>query len=77
VREPREEPGIKVELLDRLPGAWPLGPRHVLHVWRARLLSGEPAPLQDHDAVRRLAPAETFDVPWPDQDLPAVRSLRG
>jgi 8-oxo-dGTP diphosphatase len=43
-------------------------------VWTARLLPGSaaPEPLQDHDALRWLTPGEIWDVPWLDQDVPAV-----
>lgn len=73
VRELREELGVEVRPLERVPGAWPVaGQGLVLHVWTAELLSGEPEPLQDHDEVRWLAPGRLLDVPWLEQDLPAV-----
>ncbi|MEU7040291.1 (deoxy)nucleoside triphosphate pyrophosphohydrolase [Streptomyces varsoviensis] len=72
VRELREELGVEVEPLERIPGEWPLRPPYVLHVWTAGLLAGEPRPLQDHDELRWLGPAEADDVPWLDQDRPAV-----
>ncbi|CAL9305149.1 hypothetical protein SUDANB25_03904 [Streptomyces sp. SudanB25_2051] len=72
VRELREELGIEAETERRVPGAWPLGRGHVLHVWTARVLAGEPRPLQDHDEVRWLARAEWDTVDWLEQDVPAV-----
>ncbi|WP_171904160.1 (deoxy)nucleoside triphosphate pyrophosphohydrolase [Streptomyces abyssalis] len=75
VRELREELGIEIEALARVPGAWPLNQNLVLHVWQARLLKGEPQPLQDHDELRWLAPDEAFDVDWLEQDRPAVRAV--
>ncbi|MGW4028119.1 (deoxy)nucleoside triphosphate pyrophosphohydrolase [Streptomyces sp. NPDC004838] len=72
VRELREELGVETELLDRIPGEWPLNHGYVLQVWTARLISGEPRPLEDHDALRWLAPDETGTVDWLDQDRPAV-----
>ncbi|MFF7158272.1 NUDIX domain-containing protein [Streptomyces sp. NPDC008139] len=72
VRELREELGVTVEPLQRVPGAWPLAHGLTLHVWTARLLSGTPRPLQDHDELRWLLPAQTSDVDWLDQDRPAV-----
>ncbi|MEU0304005.1 (deoxy)nucleoside triphosphate pyrophosphohydrolase [Streptomyces sp. NPDC006175] len=72
VRELREELGVESEPLERLPGEWPLKPGLVLRVWTVRLLSGEPAPLEDHDELRWLAPEETDTVDWLDQDRPAV-----
>ncbi|MCX4743308.1 (deoxy)nucleoside triphosphate pyrophosphohydrolase [Streptomyces antibioticus] len=75
VRELREELGVDAEPVERIPGEWPLRDPYVLHVWTARLRPGSaaPAPLEDHDELRWLAPAEIWDVPWLDQDVPAVR----
>jgi 8-oxo-dGTP diphosphatase len=75
VRELREELGITAEPVARVPGEWPLKAPYVLQVWTARLLpgSGDPTPLQDHDALRWLTPDELWDVDWLDQDVPAVR----
>ncbi|MGW6705752.1 (deoxy)nucleoside triphosphate pyrophosphohydrolase [Streptomyces sp. NPDC054956] len=72
VRELREELGVETEALERIPGEWPLKPGLVLHVWTARLLSGDPVPLEDHDELRWLAPGELDSVDWLDQDRPAV-----
>ncbi|MFJ4811493.1 (deoxy)nucleoside triphosphate pyrophosphohydrolase [Streptomyces longwoodensis] len=76
VRELREELGVDAEPLASVPGEWPLRSPYVLHVWTARLRPGSaaPAPLQDHDALRWLTPAEVWDVDWLDQDVPAVRA---
>lgn len=75
VRELREELGVEAETVERVPGEWPLGPPYVLRVWTARLRPGSaaPEPLQDHDVLRWLTPAEIWDVDWLDQDVPAVR----
>lgn len=75
VRELREELGVAAEAGERIPGEWPLRAPYVLHVWTARLLPGSaaPAPLEDHDELRWLTPARVWDVPWLDQDVPAVR----
>jgi 8-oxo-dGTP diphosphatase len=72
VRELREELGVTVAPLERVPGAWPLRGGLTLHVWTARLVRGTPRPLQDHDALRWLLPSETGEVDWLDQDRPAV-----
>ncbi|MFE1952742.1 (deoxy)nucleoside triphosphate pyrophosphohydrolase [Streptomyces sp. NPDC059524] len=72
VRELREELGVAAEPVARVPGEWPLKPGYVLRVWRTRLLSGEPEPLEDHDALRWLEPDEVWSVDWLDQDVPAV-----
>ncbi|MFI0261587.1 (deoxy)nucleoside triphosphate pyrophosphohydrolase [Streptomyces sp. NPDC017056] len=71
-RELREELGIEAEPLERIPGEWALRPGLVLRVWTARLVSGEPRALQDHDALRWLAPDQEHEVDWLDQDRPAV-----
>ena len=77
VRELREELGVDAEAVAPVPGEWPLKPPYVLRVWTARLLPGsaDPKPLQDHDELRWLTPDEVWDVPWLDQDVPAVREL--
>ena len=77
VRELREELGVDAEAVARVPGEWPLKSPYVLQVWTARLLPGsaDPKPLQDHDELRWLTPHELWDVPWLDQDVPAVREL--
>ncbi|WP_267243207.1 (deoxy)nucleoside triphosphate pyrophosphohydrolase [Streptomyces sp. PR69] len=73
VRELYEELGVRAEPLCRIEGEWPLGrPGYVLQVWTARLISGEPRPLEDHDALRWLAPDEMDTVDWLDHDRPAV-----
>lgn len=74
-RELREELGVDAEVSGRVPGEWPLRAPYVLQVWTARLRPGSaaPEPLQDHDELRWLGPGEIWDVPWLDQDVPAVR----
>ncbi|GAA1514191.1 (deoxy)nucleoside triphosphate pyrophosphohydrolase [Streptomyces albidochromogenes] len=72
VRELREELGVEADAVERIPGEWPLKPGYVLHVWTARLLSGTPRPLQDHDDLRWLGPHEADSVDWLPQDRPAV-----
>ncbi|WP_407287807.1 (deoxy)nucleoside triphosphate pyrophosphohydrolase [Streptomyces sp. BP-8] len=71
-RELREELGVEVVVGERIPGEWVLRPGYVLQVWTARLVSGEPQPLQDHDELRWLLPGEEPQVDWLDQDRPAV-----
>ncbi|WP_371674409.1 NUDIX domain-containing protein [Streptomyces sp. NBC_00289] len=77
VRELREELGVDAETVERVPGEWPLRPPYVLQVWTARLRPGSagPEPLQDHDELRLLTPAEIWTVAWLDQDVPAVREV--
>jgi 8-oxo-dGTP diphosphatase len=77
VRELREELGVEAEPLERIPGQWPLRADLVLRVWTARLAEGsaQPHPLQDHDTLCWLSPAEVADVDWLDQDRPAVAEV--
>ncbi|WP_143203997.1 (deoxy)nucleoside triphosphate pyrophosphohydrolase, partial [Streptomyces kebangsaanensis] len=72
VRELREELGVEAEVVERVPGSWPLRAPYELRVWTARLRPGSavPEPLQDHDELRWLAPAEIWSVPWLEQDVP-------
>ncbi|MFI2301684.1 (deoxy)nucleoside triphosphate pyrophosphohydrolase [Actinacidiphila glaucinigra] len=72
IRELREELGVEAEALERVPGEWPLKPGYVLQVWTARILSGEPRPLEDHDELRWLTPDRLDEVDWLDQDRPAA-----
>ncbi|MYT08185.1 MULTISPECIES: (deoxy)nucleoside triphosphate pyrophosphohydrolase [Streptomyces] len=77
-RELREELGVEAEVLERVPGEWPLKPPYILQAWRVRLLPGsaDPKPLQDHDELRWLAPDDVWDVNWLDQDVEAIGALR-
>ncbi|MFE3855603.1 (deoxy)nucleoside triphosphate pyrophosphohydrolase [Streptomyces griseorubiginosus] len=77
-RELLEELGVAAEVVERVPGEWPLKPPYVLQAWRARLLpdSPDPKPLQDHDELRWLTPDELWDVDWLDQDVEAVAALK-
>ncbi|TGA92149.1 (deoxy)nucleoside triphosphate pyrophosphohydrolase [Streptomyces sp. MZ04] len=77
VRELREELGVDAEPVARVAGQWPLKPGYVLWVWTAKLLSGDPEPLEDHDELRWLAPDEIWSVNWLDADVPAVTALVG
>jgi 8-oxo-dGTP diphosphatase len=76
-RELQEELGVQAQVMDRVPGEWPLRSPYVLQAWTARLLpsSPDPKPLQDHDELRWLTPDEIWDVNWLDQDVPAVREV--
>ncbi|MFJ4190115.1 (deoxy)nucleoside triphosphate pyrophosphohydrolase [Kitasatospora sp. NPDC089509] len=77
-RELREELGVRARALRRLPGGWAVRPGLELRFWAAELLAGEPSPLQDHDELRWLAPAELDSVDWIGHDrevLPHVVEL--
>lgn len=78
-REAREELGVRVRLGEQVGSAWPLGERYELHLWWAVALPGEPdpAPLEDHDALRWLTLDDILDVPWLPADLPIVTHVAG
>lgn len=76
VRECREELGVDVTPLRRLPGEPALRPGLVLHAWVCRLVRGDPLPLEDHDALRWLGPDELTDVDWLDPDRPLLGPIR-
>jgi 8-oxo-dGTP diphosphatase len=46
-----------------------------MRVWLARIIAGEPLPLQDHDELRVLTKAELYDVGWLPADLAILESL--
>ncbi len=77
-REIREELGVDIEvgalMAGPWAGRWPLGNHYVIQVWLARVISGEPRPLQDHDRLRVLSRAELYAVAWLPADLPIVRA---
>lgn len=84
IRELREELGVTVELGPPVPGpphdgvsegAWPLGASYEMSVWLARVVSGEPKPLEDHDELRWLDRTTLYDVAWLSDDLPPVRAV--
>ena len=75
VRELREELDCTVAVDGWLDAEVPIGERHVLRVALARLVAGEPAPVE-HDRVRWLGPEELDDVDWLDPDRPFLPLLR-
>lgn len=78
-RELREELGVRVDLGAEVvgpdDGAWKITERHVMRLWFARVVEGEPQPLAEHDELRWLTPATFFDVPWLDGDIRIVEAL--
>ncbi|TQL50127.1 (deoxy)nucleoside triphosphate pyrophosphohydrolase [Ornithinicoccus hortensis] len=66
-RELREELGTELTLGDRLPApheeGWPLTGAWRMHLWWA-VPQHRPEPLEDHDALRWLAPEDLHSVPW-------------
>ncbi|GAA4839009.1 (deoxy)nucleoside triphosphate pyrophosphohydrolase [Luteimicrobium xylanilyticum] len=78
-RELAEELGVAVELGPEFTapddGAWPITPRHVMRLWLARVVTGEPAPIEVHDELRWLPRGAWLDVPWLDGDVPIVEAM--
>jgi 8-oxo-dGTP diphosphatase len=75
VREVAEELGCRVEVTGWLAGEVPIGTSHTLAVALARVVDGEPDPVE-HDLVRWLAAAELDDVNWLETDRPFLAELR-
>ena len=80
-RELAEELGVAVELGVEIPGpagtdgVWPMQQELSMRVWLARVVAGQPAPIEDHDEVRVLGPGQWLDVAWLPADVPIVRAL--
>ena len=78
-RELHEELGVKVELGEELAGpdegGWIITDRHVMRLWLARIVGGEPEPLVEHDALRWLPRGEWGSVDWLDGDVRIVDAL--
>jgi 8-oxo-dGTP diphosphatase len=75
VREIDEELGCRVEVTGWLADQVPVGASHTLAVAVARLVDGEPDPVE-HDLVRWLAAEELDEVDWLDADRPFLAELR-
>jgi 8-oxo-dGTP diphosphatase len=75
VRECHEELGVRIRLLGRIGGDWPMGTSAVLRVWTAEVVDGTPQPLEDHSELRWLEPSQWYDVEWLAADLPVVRAV--
>ena len=75
LREIREELGVDVEVVRRVPGEWPVHDDLVLHLYVARLIEGEPQPLDHHDQLRWITPAQFVEIDWLESDREAVDAL--
>jgi 8-oxo-dGTP diphosphatase len=75
IRECREELGVLVEVGERVGGDWPLSEGHVLRVWLASIVEGEPE-AKEHLDLRWLSMDELYDVTWLPADLPIVHAVR-
>ncbi len=79
-REVREELGVAIRVGSELTrgdsgGAWPLGEGYALRVWFARVVTGEPQPLEDHDQLRVLRRDDLYAVSWLPADLPIISAI--
>ncbi|MEG3614000.1 NUDIX domain-containing protein [Isoptericola haloaureus] len=78
-RELHEELGVGVDLGDEVvgpdDGGWFITDRHVLRLWFARVVSGAPEPLVEHDELRWLDAGSLWDVHWLDGDVRIVEEL--
>lgn len=75
LRECHEELGVRIRLLERVGGNWPLGAGWTLRVWTAEVVEGVPRPLEDHSEVRWLEPGKWHDVAWLAADLPVIETV--
>ena len=76
VRELAEELGCTVAVTGWLDGQARIRPGLVLTVALARLVEGEPSPVE-HDQVRWLTAAQLHDVDWLEPDRPFLPALVG
>ena len=74
VREVREELGCTIEVIGWLDGEVALGTAYLLRVAVARLVAGDPDPVE-HDQVRWLLADELGSVDWLDGDRPFLAGL--
>ena len=78
-RELDEELGVTAELGPEFTpdgaAAWPLTGAATMRLWLARIVDGEPSPLEDHDELRWLCTGEWLSVPWLPADVAVVRAL--
>jgi 8-oxo-dGTP diphosphatase len=75
VREVAEELGCRDEVTGWLAGEAAISDTHALAVAFARLVDGEPEPVE-HDLVRWLAAGDLGDVDWLEADRPFLAELR-
>lgn len=76
LRECREELGIDIDLRARLGSDTPiLDGGGVLKVWWARVVAGEPQPLE-HKALQWLERGDVDTLSWLPADAPVVDALR-
>ena len=78
-RELLVELGVSAELGPEVmpdgSSAWPLTGTATMRLWLARIVDGDPVPLEDHDELRWLPIGEWLSVPWLPADIAVVREL--
>ena len=73
-RECAEELGVVVQLGARVGPDVTTAAGHPLHLWHARMVTGEPT-AREHRALRWLSVGELYDVEWIAADLPLVAAV--
>ena len=76
MREVAEELGCEARVQQWLDGGEPVGESGMLLVAVCRLVEGEPAAGDDHDALCWLGPDELDDVDWLEPDRPFLTAVR-
>jgi len=79
-RECREELGVLIEVGEPVgPEYTAVGGSMVVRTYRAVLVSGEPAPIENHDELRWLAAGtpEVRELPWLKGDYVILDALEG
>lgn len=78
-RELGEELGIKValgtEILGPDNGGWIITDRHIMRLWFAQIVEGEPEPLVEHDLLEWSNLDELSKYDWLDGDVRIVEHL--
>lgn len=75
VREVAEELSCHIEVTGSMSGEVPVGAGRTLVVRLARVIRGEPIPVE-HDAIRWLGPDQIGEVAWLDADHPFLDRIR-
>ena len=79
VRELREELSSTISVMGEVRDAgspWRISDKHVLRLFLATVVAGEPTPGTDHDQLRWLLPARLGDVAWLPSDRLALSAVR-
>lgn len=78
-RELREELGVEItigrQVLGPQAGDWDVLGGYRMRVWLCTITGGEPAPLEDHEALAWVSLADAESLTWLGPDLPIVRAI--